>query len=317
MPMKNISSTDVSWRRMELRQVDLNLLVAFDALMAERSVTKAAHRLLVGQSTMSGTLNRLRKLFGDPIVVREGRGVVATALAESLAGPVRELLEQAEHVLSTRADFDPKTDRRTFRVIANDYLTLTFLRPLLERLAEEAPGVRLHISGTGDDFVTRLREQRVDLMIHPKEVWREYAEFPHASLFRDRYVVAVDQNHPTVKDRISLKQFTTLPYLATSSGSIPSQSEAQLDELGIHRNTEIIAGFGVAPLLLRNTSLVMLIHERLANQISDAAGIKVLDPPVKGLRPITQVMVWTRRTESDPAHRWLRGRIIDLAREIA
>ncbi|MFJ6561193.1 LysR substrate-binding domain-containing protein [Streptomyces sp. NPDC091412] len=300
---------------MDLRRVDLNLLVAFDMLMIERSVTRAAQRLSIGQSAMSSTLSRLRKLFNDPLLTREGRGLVATPLAESLAGPVHELLTGIEIVLAQREAFDPSTARRTFSVIANDYLTMTFLQPLIARLSVEAPGIRLNIFPTGDDFADQLRGHRADLLVMPREAFEEHEQFPHRVLFQDRYLVAVDEDHPEVGDEITLEQFTTLPYLAASSGHLRGLSEMQLDFLGVPRNVEITAGFGMAPFLLSGTRLITLVHERLAHKIGEAAGIRLLEPPIPQLQPITEIMAWTKRTDRDPGHRWFRQCLIDLAAE--
>ena len=297
--METITAIDML-SDVDLRSVDLNLLVAFDMLMTERSVTRAAQRMSVGQPAMSAILGRLRKLFGDPLLVREGRGLVPTPLAESLSDPVRELLTQAESVLSRRSEFDPATAQRTFSVIANDYLTMTFLHPLLARLAVEAPGVRLHIFPTGDDFADRLRRNDIDLLIVPLEAMEVYADFPHRVLFRDRYVVAVDQNHPDVGDTMSLEQFSTLPYLAASSGHLRSLAEMQLDFLGVPRNVEITTGFGIGPFLLKGTRLITLIQERLAQRIGAEAGLKVLEPPIPRLQPITEIMLSTSAPTATP-----------------
>ncbi len=300
---------------MDLRRIDLNLLVAFDALMAERSVTRAAQRLSIGQSAMSSTLARLRRLFDDPILIREGRGLMATPLAEALAEPVAELLAGIEGLLSHRDTFDPATAQRTFSIIASDYVTMTFLQPLIAALATEAPGIRLRISPTSDDAPDRLRRNLTDLLVIPREAFTEHARFPHHVLIRDRYLVAVDKDHPEVRDHITLEQFSRLPYLATASGQRPSLQEMQLDFLGIPRNTEITAEFGLAPFLLAGTQLVTLIHEALARRVGDAAGIRVFDPPIPGFRPITEIMAWTSRTEGDAGNKWLRQRLIDLTVE--
>lgn len=300
---------------MDLRRVDLNLLVAFDVLMAEGSVTRAAERMSVTQSAMSATLSRLRKLLDDPVLIREGRGVVPSPLAESLAEPVHDVLTELRNVLVSGRSFDPARERKTFSVIANDHLTISFLHPLLARLNLEAPGVRLHIFPTGDDFAAQLRSHSVDLLIVPREAFEEHEDFPHQVLFRDRYLVAVDKDHPEVRDKITLEQFSSLPYLATSSGHLRSLAEMQLDFLGIPRNTEVTTGFGLAPFLLKGTPLVTLIHERLADRVADLAGLRLLEPPVH-LQPITEILVWTTRTDRDPGHRWLRKRLTDLAAEL-
>lgn len=300
---------------MDLRRIDLNLLVAFDMLMTERSVTRAAQRLAIGQSAMSSTLARLRRLFDDPLLARDGRGLVATPLAESLAGPIREVLTSIEGVLAVKDSFDPATAERTFSVIANDYLTMTFLQPLIARLSTEAPGIRLHIFPTGDNFADQLRRHEADLLVIPQEAFEEHAQFNHRVLFQDRYLLAVDKDHPEVGDEITLEQFSTLPYLATSSGHRRSLAEMQLDFFGIPRNTEITAGFGMAPFLLSGTRLITLVHERLADKVGEAAGIRLMEPPIPRLQPITEIMAWTSRTERDAGHRWLRQCLIDLASE--
>ena len=298
---------------MDLNRVDLNLLVAFEALMTERSVTRAAKRLSVGQSAMSSTLGRLRKLLDDPVLVREGRGVVATPLADSLAAPVSDALTQIEAVLSRRTKFDPSRDERTFSLIASDQVTMTFLHPLLVQLGVEAPGVRLRLDGAHDDFRDRLDRHDVDLVIMPMEAFEHYAEYPHQALFSDRFVVGADLDHPDIGDHITLEQFCSLPYLATSECYARTTGEMQLDWLGVPRNIEVTTSLAVAPYLLRGTRLITLIFERVARQIADRAHIKLLKPPIKELRPITEGMIWTKRTELDPAHQWLRQRLLQIA----
>lgn len=300
---------------MNLHNVDLNLLVAFDMLMTERSVTKAANRLSIGQSAMSSTLARLRKLFNDPLLIREGRGLVATPMAEALAQPVYDLLTGIQNVLTERDHFDPATAERTFSVIANDYLTMTFLQPLIARLSAEAPGIRLRIFPTGDDAPDRLRKHQADVLVMPREAIEENIDFPHQFLYRDRYVVAVDRDHPEVGETITLEQFSTLPYVAAASGHLRSLQEMQLDFMGVPRNIEFTVGFGTAPFLLKGTRLITLVHETLGKKYQEAAGIRLLDPPLPRLQPINEIMGWTRRTDTDAGNRWLRRAIANLAAE--
>ena len=299
---------------MELHEVDLNLLVALDALLAERSVTRAAERLCVGQSAMSSTLARLRRLFDDPLLVREGRTMVPTPYAESLMKPVRDVLDRVTAILAGQRDFDPERDERAFRVIASDYTMVTFLTPLLARLEVEAPGVRLWVSPPGDDYVERLARGQVDLVVMPKEVFGPYRDFPNHPLFSDRFVCAVDADNVEVGGTITLEEFSTLPYLATSCGYEVSPAEAQLDRLGIARNTEITTAFGLAPLLLRGTRRIALVHERLARQLADQTSLRLLEPPMS-LEPIHQLLLWANRAEHDPGHRWIRNRIVAFAEE--
>jgi DNA-binding transcriptional LysR family regulator len=299
---------------MDLRRVDLNLLVAFDALMDERSVTRAATRLYVGQSAMSATLARIRELFDDPVLIRQGRQLVPTPVAEALAGPVKDILDRTGAMLGARGSFDPASDKRSFNIIASDYLTYVFLRPLLEPLAREAPGVKLFIRPINDTSVEEFRHNKVDLLITAREAFAEHAEFPHEVLFSDRFVCAVCAGHPEVGEAISLEQFQSLPYLATSAGKLPGIAEMELDRLGIARNTEITTGFTLGFLLLPGTRLVCMVLERYAEEFRERLGIRTLEPPVD-VGGVTEVLVWTQRNSDDPGHRWLRERLQRLAKE--
>ncbi len=302
---------------MDLRNVDLNLLVAFDALVSERHVTRAAARMGIGQSAMSSTLGRLRRLLDDQVLVRDGGGLVATPLAESLLEPIQAILVDVEQVLDQGRTFDPATDARTFRVLLTNYhLALTFLHPLLARLGIEAPRVNLHIEPAWEDFATRLARHEADLLIVPADAYADYRRLPHRELYSDRYVVAVDRNHPEIDDAITYEQFCTLPYVATLTGRYSSPLETQLDLLGVPRNVEITTEFGIAPFLLRGTRFITVIHERIATALVDQADLKLLEMPVERLMPTTEVMVWTARTDADPAHQWLRQQLLDLAAQI-
>jgi DNA-binding transcriptional LysR family regulator len=299
----------------DLNRVDLNLLVAFDALMAEGSVTKAARRLSVGQSAMSSTLGRLRKLFGDPLLVREGRILVPTSQAEALRVPVREALDRIEAVLFDQRRFDPSVDPRTITVLASDFVAVTLLHPLLVRLAGEAPNMRLHLRPAAEHFDEELRGARVDLAIKPRELFPGHASYRTELLFRENLVCAVADDHPDVDDTISLDQLQSLPYLAINSGTSPSFAEQQLDLHGVARRTEITADFGVAPFLLPGTRLVTVMPQRWARRFQHVVGLKLLDPPVP-LVSMTEILIWDERNTHDPAHRWMRHRVIALAREL-
>ena len=300
----------------DLRRVDLNLLVAFDALMAERSVTAAAARLSVGQSAMSSTLARLRKLFDDEILVREGRTMVATLTAESLVGPVHETLANIRSLLAGRSNFEPALDERTFTVMTSDYSAVAVLHPLLVRLSAEAPHIRLRIQPVEQHFPERLARHQVDLLIAPTQVFPGYVDYRHEMLYRDRHLVAVDARNPEVGDSISVEQFSTMPYLATHYEMQPSLAEKQLDLLGISRRVEATTGFGIAPFFLRDTRFITLIPELWGLRLVDAANLRLLEPPV-ALPLVTETMFWTERHDGDPGHEWLRAQLRDVASAFA
>jgi DNA-binding transcriptional LysR family regulator len=299
--------------RMELKNIDLNLLVAFDALLSERNVTRAAERLTLTQPAVSAALARLRVLFEDPLLVRQGRHLVATPVAERLVEPVREALLLVQSTLSMYRQFDPKVDRRTFSIIASDYVTLLFLQPLLTLLAKEAPNVQFRIRPASDvrdnNHTEQVRTLGTDILIIPREVFPLRMEYPFEPLFTERYVCVCDADHPELSTSITLEQFSRLPYLATSIGSMSSLADAQLDKLGIPRNTEVTAaGFTFAYFMLPGTRLISLSHEKFGLKMAKKLNLRLLEPPMP-LAPFTECMVWLQQNANDAGHRWLRERI--------
>ncbi|MFE4754952.1 LysR family transcriptional regulator [Streptomyces mirabilis] len=302
---------------MNLNRVDLNLLVALDALLTEQSVTLAAERLHIGQSAMSATLGRLRKLFNDPLLVKQGRRLAPTPFARSILPAVRDVLDRVDALLVAESAFHPDADHRDFSITANDYIAATFIRPLIATLATEAPNVRLHVRPAGHDFAEPLSRGETDLLIIPKDVFPGYADLPHTDLFSDRYVCAVDADNKDVGDTLTRADFEALPYLAVNFGTRPTSAELQLDALGVVRNTQaIIETFTLAPFMLGGTRLLTLIQERLALAVDPPSKLRLLEPPIP-LRPITMVMIWNERDTIDPAHKWLRERACALAAELS
>jgi len=292
-----------------LQQLDLNLLVAFDVLITECNVTRAAERLSVGQPAMSASLARMRKFFGDPLLVREGRTLTPTPTALELVGPIRDALDTIESTVRATREFDPRTDRRTFTLMASDYVLLVLLRPLLAELEEEAPNLRLNVRPTTTDSGERLARSELDLLILPTELATRGAEVRSSPLFTERFVVAVAADHPEVGEGITEEQFRTLPYLAYDGDPGVTISDLRLRRLGIDRHVDVYTqSFVIQPLMLPGTRLVALLHGRLAAYFAPHLPIRVLDPPFD-LPPMTEAMFWSPRTDADPAHRWLRDRV--------
>jgi DNA-binding transcriptional LysR family regulator len=299
-----------------LKSVDLNLLVALDALLAERNVTRAAERLSIGQPAMSAALNRLRKLFDDPLLSRVGGELVPTPLAETLVRPMREAITAIHSVLGVRGSFDPCADHRTFTLVASDYVGLVLLRPLVRRLATTAPRVRLVVRPVAPDFLTDLRRDQIDLALVPQELMPERVGLPHEELFRDRYVCAVDADNPFIGDTVSLEEFTRHPHLASGGGPLPALGQRQLGSLHLSPAAEISTQTSLlAPFLVAGTDMITLVLERLGRQLQDAAGIRLAEPPVP-LETITEAMYWHPRRADDPSHRWLREQVRRTAHEL-
>jgi DNA-binding transcriptional LysR family regulator len=299
---------------MNLRQVNLNLLVALHALMTQRNVTRAAEAVGLTQSAMSGELRRLRGLFGDELLVRVGRDYQLTPLAEDLVQPVAEIMASVEQTLAHRLTFDPATDERSFSIGMSDYAMVVLLQPVLQRLDRVAPMITLHIHPLQPDAAnTMLKPGGMDLVIAPR---REPDTAQCATLFSDRYVCVVRVDHPQVTDHLSLELFEGLPRLEWGMGSVlvRSTAERHYSRLGgrVRATTE---SFALAPFLLTNTNLLVVLQERIARAFQQAAAIKVLDPPV-ALPDLTEAMYWSPVAETDPGNRWLRTLFQEVARDL-
>lgn len=299
---------------MPLSGVDLNLLVALDALLTQRNVTRAAEQVSVGQPAMSAALARLRKQFNDPLLDRVGQGYALTSLAESLVIPVREAIAAAEVVLGAQKPFDPAHDEHSFCIVASDYVAVVLLQPLIADLATEAPKVRIGVAaleGNDDDLV---RRGQADMLIYPTELASGFEDLPRSILFEDRYVLVSDRANREV-DGLDLERFLALPFLSFS-GNTPSSVHNQTTFQGHTVEARFTVHSHVTvPLMLRGTSMVALVQERLALRLADEGNLQLQSPPVE-LHPIIEAMYWSPRTSHDSAHRWLRERLLQQSRKM-
>ncbi|MFC3228859.1 LysR family transcriptional regulator [Marinibaculum pumilum] len=296
---------------MNLRSVDLNLLVVLDALLAECNVSRAGRRIGLSQPATSAALGRLRQIFGDPLLVRAGRGLVRTRVADDLVIPLRETLGQVERLIVERPEFDPGTADRSFTISASDYATLVLLAPFVRALAAEAPGITVDLLPRFRDVNELLTSDRADIVIEPRELIGT-SRFPSRPLYSDRWLCAVDPGNPLVDgDRLSLSQYLRLPHITYGIGldRQPSLADQHLAGLGLKRRIEVtLESFLLVPFFLHGTGMVSVMLERAVRALSDHAPVRTLEPPV-ALPDIHEDMFWHPRHTHDPGHRWLRRRL--------
>jgi LysR family nod box-dependent transcriptional activator len=298
----------------ELRRFDLNLLVALHALLYYRNVTRAAEHVGLSQPAMSRELRRLRHLFADELLVRTGREYRLTTLAQELVQPLGQVIASIEQAVARRPGFDPAVETRSFSIGMTDYAMLVVLHPLIQRLSVEAPGIVLHHHPLESDPVEMLNQERVDIVLEPREYMPP--DFPSCTLYEDRWICAVWAQHPEVGDVMTPELFARLPRLAFGVGGDAPESTAErhYQQVGAPgRVTTIVGSFAMLPFLLNGTNLVALVQERLARRLSAAANIKLLEPPVP-IPPLVIKMFWTRFNDADPAHTWLRNTLAQVAR---
>lgn len=301
---------------MNLRGIDLNLLVVLNALLSERSVSRAGQRIGLSQSATSAALARLRDMFGDPLLVRAGRGLTLTQRAEDLILPVREILRQVEQMVLSRPAFDPRSDARTFSISASDYATLVLLVPFIRELARDAPAVRVNLLPRARDPAQLLHVDQADIVIEPRELFGD-AKASSLPLFSDRWLCAVDRANPHAPaERFTWAQYLKLPHLVYGIGpdrqlNLADQHLARMD---IKRRIEVsVESFLLVPFLLQGTQLVSLVLERVARLLAGTTNVRMLEPP-QALPDIHEAMFWHPRHTTDPGHRWLRERLCAIAR---
>ena len=301
---------------MNLRAVDLNLLVALDALLAERHVTRAAERVGLSQPAMSNALGRLRHLFKDAILVRTATGMQPTPRARALAGATRQLLRQVEHLLEPDAGYDPLASGRRFSLRMSDLLGLLLLPALLERLRVRAPRVAidvLHLPPTRT--VDALEADEVDLAVSTG--LEHGASIRAEALFADRMVCLMRSSHPLARGRLTLDAFLAQRHLKVSIS--PTDQRFADDVLGrLERKRDIALNLPhwlLVPHVLRRTDLVTVMPGRLAAAIA-GQHLVARELPFAPDR-FQWTLYWHRRYDGNSANEWLRQEIRAAARPYA
>jgi len=283
---------------------DLNLLVTLDVLLAEGNVARAARRLNLSPSAMSRALARLRETTGDPLLVRAGRGLVATPRALALREQVSQLVEDAEAVLRPAETPDLGQLVRTFTVRAREGFVANFGAQLVARVASEAPGVRLRFLPKLDRESTSLRDGTVDL--ETGVVGSAMGpEVRVQALFRDRFIGVVRAGHALSRRKVTAARYAAARHVHVSRrGLATSPMDDALASLGLVRDVATIVGeFATAVALARTADLVATVPERHTGTLRD--GMVSFPLPV-AMPEITVSLIWHPRSQADPVHRWLR-----------
>lgn len=290
---------------MRFQGLDLNLLVALDVLIEERSVSRAAERLHLSQPAMSAALRRLREYFNDPILAAHGKKMIPTPHALRLRGALRTLLTDVERMVSLSTQFDPATSQRRFRIGTSDYLSIVLFTRLVPELERIAPGVTLELVQPSDAMMAMLDQGEFDLIITPAE--HVSPDHPTELLFEERHVVAGCATNKLVQAPMSEEDFLAAGHVAVEIGRLRPTSFAEkfLREQGKERRIEIlVSSFAVAPEMLVNTRRLAVMHERLARAYAERIAIRFVEMPFAF--PIMREMLQYNRTRSEDAGlRWL------------
>lgn len=298
MPLKSAT-------RRPVPALDMNLLVTLDALLSEGSVVGAAQRLNLSAPAMSRQLSRIRRLLGDPVLVRAGRGLVPTPRAEALRERLRGLVTEAEALVRGDDELDLSRLERTFVIRANDGFVGTFGAALASLAARQAPKVRLRFAHQDKEDVEALREGRIDADIGV--IGAMGPEIRLQALFHDRFVGVVRLGHP-LAEVVTPESFVSFPHVSVSRrGRFSGPIDEALSAHGLTRFVSIaVANFADALAIVRTSNHVAAVPARLTEPAR--VGLHSLELPVK-TDALAVSIAWHPRFDADAAHRWLRSMV--------
>jgi DNA-binding transcriptional LysR family regulator len=296
-----------------LSRLDLNLLVAFDALLTERSVTRAAARVGLGQSAMSHNLARLRILFGDELLTRGADGMRPTPRALELADPVRVTLSQIQAAVLQREAFDPSTADRAFRIGLADSIEVALIPGLMARLRGAAPDVALRLRSINRlSILEELDSGRLDLGIGVFD----HGQIHHKRrpLYTDTFLCLFSPKQLNLAPPISLADYLRLPHMLTSlSDDAHGAVDDVLAKLKLKRTIALTTpGFLAVPFVLRRAPIITTMPSRLARYFAEAFGLATSPAPIE-LPTFTISLLWHASFDQDPGHVWLRQTVAGLA----
>ncbi|WP_394209128.1 LysR family transcriptional regulator [Enterovibrio calviensis] len=294
--------------------VDLNLLKLFDALLKERSVTRAGQRLGLSQPAASRGLSRLRRLLNDPLFIRTSKGWELTPRAIALSEPVTKLLDDARTIVAPTA-FDPSTASAKFSIATADHMALLLMPTLISRLANLAPGIDLVIPASSGDNVDLITQGSADIAIG---VYDDLpARFHKRTLYEEDFVCVVRRDHPVIHSKLTLKNYISLSHLAVIiTGQGNNSVDIALKQRGLTRRVAMkIPHFLVAPMIVAKSDLILSLPRKLAQQMAMSIPIEILELPLE-VDHFSPSIIWHGRHHGDPAHAWLRRLIVEIGHEI-
>lgn len=305
----------VYMRQVNLRGVDLNLLVVLEALLEERSVTRAAGRLGMSQPAVSRALARLRKLFGDGLMVEGPGGYLPTARAEEIRPRLRRTLSEVGEMLEPHP-FDPAAATGTLRLLMLDLETAALVPPLLARLAVEAPGLDLDIVAPGPRVVEALEKDAVEAVVGVID--EAPAGIRRRGLYDDGFVTLLRAGHPAAGRELTLERFSELGHIVVSvTGEGVAPVDAALARIGRRRRVRVrVPSFLAAVEIAARSDLVVTLPSSLARTAGGMGRFVALPPPLD-LGRFTMSLLWHARRQDEPRHVWLRRGIVAAARGLA
>jgi DNA-binding transcriptional LysR family regulator len=295
-----------------LAAIDLNLLVVFEALLAERNVSRAGDRIGMAQPSISRSLAQLRALFGDELFVRTPKEMRPTARALELAAPIAEALDKLRSMLQRQGSFDPSTSSRKLAIGATFYANFSMLPEFIRVLRTEAPQLCVYVRSLGfRDAINFLDENKIDLAIGV------FADVPKriatCELASDHFVCISRKNHPALEDGLSLDRFIEYPHARWSLAKDPAEAiDSALARRRLKRRVALVLqGFYPLVVAVASSDLLAVVPAHVARSLVQREAIDIHALPVD-LPPLALAVAWSKDAETDAAPRWMRERICSL-----
>ncbi|MFH2132816.1 MAG: LysR family transcriptional regulator [bacterium] len=290
-------------KTIHLKNIDLNLLLIFDCIYQEGSITEAGDRLDRTQSAVSHALERLRNLFDDPLFVRTANRMRPTPRAQQLAGPIQMALKNIQDILILPDRFSPEKLERTFIISMSDYCETVILPSLMRKLSRQAPAVRIEVLAPATSEPQQgLESGAFDLIIGNKDVSTGIFQ---QKLFDDEFICMVSNDHSGIGEELTLETYVANPHIIFAPSGKKDRLEKSLRKQGIKRHVVLqVPHILVIPQILKGTPYLVTLPRKLAEAL-DITFLRMLKPPMK-LPGIPVMQYWHEAMNNDPAHRWLR-----------
>jgi DNA-binding transcriptional LysR family regulator len=296
---------------MDIRRLDLNLLLLLDGLLSSGNLSATARRLGISQPSASAGLSKLRHFFRDELFIRTGRGLRPTPFADGLKEPVRFVVDKISQEILVKPAFEPRESERVFTLTMPDLGQVVFLPPIIDKLHAEAPlaGIKC-VSVAYEAIREALEDGLVDLAIgHFPDLMEPAVKSQF--LFEDPFVCIVRGDHPKVLDHLSLDDFLKMQHLCVEHQGRQQSFEYWNVELTRGRQILLeIPDFLSVPRLVASSDMISIVPLSLASRFEKVYGLRIIDPPM-GLPHIVLKQFWHRRMDNDPAVQWLRGLVAD------
>jgi DNA-binding transcriptional LysR family regulator len=294
----------VTMRETNIKQLDLNLLVALHALLEERHVSRAAERVNLSQPAMSRALARLRVMFQDPLLVKGSSGMILTTRAKDLYQPLQNILREITHIVSPPS-FDPATMQGEIVIATRDYELATILPKIIAKVTTAAPHLKLSIIQMIGDDLSLLEKQKADFVLAGTD--SQSAALHRYVLLQEKFSCILSSTNPVLREGMNLETYLQMKHcLVTISSFGVSMADTILAQKKLKRNIVIrVPNFLAVPHIVAESDLIATLPHRLCELISEQKKVKIVDPPIK-IPHFSIYLYWHIRNQENPIHKWFR-----------